>query len=428
MPTNPTPEEKRLTFQEILEGEFLTVHYQPVVSVNPRAIAAYEGLCRGVDPTTLRILSPNGLFAWAVREGKTVEFDRLCRKRVLEYFRAVHKENPGILLDVNLGPTGVAPGAQAVLALVPEVEAWGFKPQDILWEVRESQVNDPEMLRDFIRAARNAGFRVGLEEVGGPGSHPNWLPRLNPDVVKTHRSLSRDLEDDAYRQEMVRAIGALAHRSGSLLAVAGLETEGEARTALKLGADWLQGHWIGEPTRYDKLNAFPSLAALEGLEDRRKSDDLERLRTKRFHLGRFESILGDITDELTRGDREGFEMILHGQVAVHQNLRGCFVVDTEGVQVTEWVGHAPSGPKRNHRAFQPSAKGSDHSTRDYFYMIMEGGLRRLQYVSDPALSRLTGRPVLTFATAFQDNLGTSYLLCVEVDEETLSESQAPKAD
>ena len=91
--TSTTPPDS-FDLKEILEGELLSAHFQPLVSVRKKFIVGYEGLIRGLNPATRQIIPPEELFHRAGKMGLMVELDRLCRKKVLEQFQVISAERP----------------------------------------------------------------------------------------------------------------------------------------------------------------------------------------------------------------------------------------------------------------------------------------------------------------------------------------------
>ena len=86
---------------EILDGEHIVAYFQPIVSVKNNSIVGYEGLARGLHPETKGLIPPQELFAEAADKKLTLPLDRLCRKKVLEYFKTVHAFHPQRILSLN---------------------------------------------------------------------------------------------------------------------------------------------------------------------------------------------------------------------------------------------------------------------------------------------------------------------------------------
>src|SRR5258708_6275340 len=89
---NEIPE--KFQIHEIIEGEFVTARYQPIISLKRKALVGFEGLARGLHPENLDLLPPLDLFFEASRVDLTLSLDRLCRKKVLDHFKTINEVHP----------------------------------------------------------------------------------------------------------------------------------------------------------------------------------------------------------------------------------------------------------------------------------------------------------------------------------------------
>ena len=62
--------------------------------------------------------------------------------------------------------------------------------------------------------------------------------------------------------------------------------------------------------------------------------------------------------------------------------------------------------------FRPSGLGTDHSLREYFYLLVETDLPK--YTTDPYISPSSGRLTRTLSTRFTASDGVLYVLCVDI--------------
>jgi hypothetical protein len=70
--------------------------------------------------------------------------------------------------------------------------------------------------------------------------------------------------------------------------------------------------------------------------------------------------------------------------------------------------------------FKPAPKGENHSMKDYYYMMLDGGLRKTTFITEPYLSLATGNICITFARLFRNvKNGAVYVLCADINTEYL---------
>jgi EAL domain-containing protein (putative c-di-GMP-specific phosphodiesterase class I) len=72
---------------------------------------------------------------------------------------------------------------------------------------------------------------------------------ISPDFIKTDMVLVRGIDQDRSRQEIVRAMGAIAESIGAQVVAEGIETEGELQALRNLGVRFGQGFLFGAAVR-----------------------------------------------------------------------------------------------------------------------------------------------------------------------------------
>src|SRR5581483_2191881 len=209
--------------REILLNEGVLAYFQPIVSIDRRTIAGFEGLSRGLFPGTQQIISPVDLFHQAAIQGYSLELDRLCRKKVLEEFGKVRAENPDFFLSLNLDAANFDPGVVGSGYLKTQVTEMGLEPRHVALEVIESAVRDVEELQRFVDTYRSLGFLIALDDVGAGHSNLNRIPLIKPDILKVDRYLVQNIQGDSYKQEVLRSLVNMARRLGTLIIAEGVE-------------------------------------------------------------------------------------------------------------------------------------------------------------------------------------------------------------
>ncbi|MDQ8020570.1 MAG: EAL domain-containing protein [Moraxellaceae bacterium] len=129
------------------------------------------------------------------------------------------------------------------------LEVWRLRLGDhaVLFELREDDLaHHRDAARNFARAARLAGFGVGIDRFGVSDGGLAMLRDMLPDYVKLDASLAEDIEQDAGRflvEAIVRVarmleVPVLAHSFGQRDAAAALA---------RLGVQGAQGYALGPP-------------------------------------------------------------------------------------------------------------------------------------------------------------------------------------
>jgi hypothetical protein len=129
----------------------------------------------------------------------------------------------------------------------------------------------------------------------------------------------------------------------------------------------------------------------------------------------------EIQAELSKNEEKQFDQVLSQMVHYFPLVECLYVIDEKGAQVTETVFGVLEEKPKNRLLFQPVPRGADHSMKDYYFMLMEGGLKKTTFISEPYLSMVTGRTTMTFARIFKNSEEGLFILCVDIDTQYLKQ-------
>lgn len=410
--------------REIIEGQWIQAHFQPIVSMKRRCIVGVEGLSRGIHPSGGSLIPPHDLFHQAALQGVEVELDRLCRMKALDDFRLIHSLTPDLVLSVNLNTAIFDQGVAGSGHLRTQVYQMGLKPQNIAIEIVESAVGDLKELQRFVKLYRSYGFLIALDDVGAGHSNLNRIPLIQPDILKIDRFLVENIHQDFYKQEVVKSLVSMARRLGTLIIAEGVETEEEAVRLLDIDVDLVQGYYFAKPQRHDQLEWEPILKKVGGLGESFKRHFLGRLGVRKLNMSRYYATLFEIQLELSQMHPVHFDMILRRMGAKLAHVENLYVLDEAGAQVTDSVFIEGGRGQRNPVVFKPTAKGADHSLKDYYYFLMESGLNKTSYLTEPYLSMASGNSCVTLSSVFKNVDRKKYILCLDINTESLGQEPA----
>lgn len=236
----------------------LRVHYQPLIEAASGAVVAVEALVRWEHPA--RGLIPPGHFIPLAEEtGLVVPIGRwvleeACRQMAawLERPETAHLD----AIQVNLSPRQLRDARLAEDVERALVES-GLPPARLRMEVTEQvMVADLRLGAGKLAALRRLGVRWAIDDFGAGASSLSHLRELSADLLKLDRALVQGLDVDLGARAVVRAINALAHALGMLVAAEGVESAAQATGARATGCDWIQGFWYGPARSAAELRAF----------------------------------------------------------------------------------------------------------------------------------------------------------------------------
>jgi EAL domain-containing protein (putative c-di-GMP-specific phosphodiesterase class I) len=399
----------------LVDAKAITTHFQPIFSVPQRAVVGMEALARG-NAADGSLIPPVTLFKLAEAERLSGAVEDLCRWSAIRRFAGLTHRTTELLLFLNLDLVA-SPSPEALLShLESLVRAAGIKPRNVAVEFLEARLDDVGRFGSLATALRKRGFLVVLDDVGAGHSNLDRIPLFRPDIIKIDRSLVTGVESDFYKQETFKSLVSLCRRIGALVVAEGIETEAEAIAALTLGADLLQGYHLGRPQDAGAFegDGFERAAGRAGdLAQAFKNHMVGAINDRAHRFRSFSGILGRILGELTAADVAQYDAILDRVIGEDSRIQCCYVLDDEGIQVTETVGNAGRDLRSSAAMFRPAPRGTDHSLKEYYYVLVDVELQK--YTTDPYVSLASGTLCRTISTRFAGaGAARSHILCVDV--------------
>ncbi|EKF18031.1 EAL domain-containing protein [Nitratireductor pacificus] len=225
--------------------------FQPIFSFRDgRLLAtAYEGLVRPFRDG--QPVSP-GIFFSSVPEVDRFHVETLAR--TLHLLNAGADANSGLdpeaALFVNFDPshfTGAAAGKSALRDTQIVLKEAGIEPGRVVCEITEQETRSDETLLDFVRALKDYGHRVAVDDYGAESSDMQRIEALAPDIVKfdgewTGRLLG-SAPGIALLTDMVQAFSKRNIRT----VFEGIEDGRQVELAEQCGVSMVQGFALARP-------------------------------------------------------------------------------------------------------------------------------------------------------------------------------------
>lgn len=228
-------------FTDLLLSEDVTILYEPILNVTTREVRGYEGLARG--PWDSDLHSPGALFEMAEETDLLFELDCLCRRLALRGARGLQ---PGKLLFLNCLPTAIHDPSFRGDVLRRTLEDLRLRPSDVVFEISEREsIHNFDIFREARDYYGELGFKVALDDTGVGYGSLEAVMELAPDFIKVDQSLVRGVDTDPPRQELLRALNAVAGKLKAEIIAEGIETSEELATIQTLGIPYGQGYLFG---------------------------------------------------------------------------------------------------------------------------------------------------------------------------------------
>ena len=227
--------------QALQEGS-LTLHYQPIVSLDSGRLNAFEALLRWTDPE-LGVVSPVRFIPIAEETGLIDDLGRWVLNAVcaqLAEWRA--KGLPLIPVAVNVSAAHLQREALADLVAVL-LRRYGLRPENLQMEITESVLMDlaPTNIKR-LRALAELGIALHIDDFGTGYSSINYLRRFAIDCIKIDRSFVVNLCTREEDRALATAMIAMAKALNLMIIAEGIERRDQLELLRELGCDLGQGY------------------------------------------------------------------------------------------------------------------------------------------------------------------------------------------
>lgn len=227
----------------IAEGS-LVAAYQPIFELPTLRVAGYEACCRldpsaGDVPTTM-------LFRAADVLGLSAELEQLCCSIAADGARGLPMDAD---LFLNVSPAALESPAFALEDLVASLERAGIGPGRTVLEVTEQhRVPGSGALAQSLRACREAGFRIAIDDLGAGPADLELLSGFDFDYAKIDMVYVQGASTSPARRRLLGGLRLLAAEAGARVVAEGVETREDLATVAGLGFWAAQGYALGRPS------------------------------------------------------------------------------------------------------------------------------------------------------------------------------------
>ncbi len=398
-----------ITIGEILENEWISTAFQPLVSIKRKALLGVEALARCTAPG--EDIPPMEMFRMAGEADRLLELDRMCRKKALEAFAPIHAQNRGLIVSINVDGYAIDADVVGSGTLIHQVKSLGISPNNVLIEIVESRAKDSKALEEFVSTYRKNGFLIALDDMGAGHSNLDRIPLLRPDVLKLDRSLVSGVAGHMTRLEVVKSFVQMASRLGSLALAEGVERQEDILRLLEIGVDVFQGFYFGRPAmRMAKAEVVSE--RIDYLAAKFKESATERFAAQKELYASHDALVLGLCERIANVGTVGLDRLLTGFIDECDNIECLYVLNARGVQISDTVCNPVKLRKRKRFIYEPARVGADHSLKEYF-LPLRAGLPK--FTTQPYISLASGNRCITLSARCTDQDGRTCILCADID-------------
>ena len=238
----------------LANGEF-SLYYQPVLDLTSDRVSGMEALIRWNDPAR-GIVSPDDFIPAAEASGLIDDIGRWVVDEVCRQWRSWADDGLDAAIGFNVAPRELR-RADFAEELARAVARHGTDPSRLVVEITErAAMREPERTDAVLRALKDIGARVAIDDFGADHSSLARLRALKVDILKIDRDFLRGVPHEREAAAIVTAVLSLAGALGMSAVAEGVETVDQMRFLQVLGCERVQGYHIARPMPVAEATRF----------------------------------------------------------------------------------------------------------------------------------------------------------------------------
>ncbi len=392
-------------YEHIITNQELTIHFQPIVSVDKERIIGCEALMRAGyhgEP-----IDAEALFNYVRNQHNERELDFICRKKAVLEFLNIHKD---VMLFINFESALINDYLKDLDIYIDALESFSINKEKIVVEINEKHAGDNEGLIEFVSRLKKHGFLIALDDVGVGYSNLNRIVLTKPDIIKIDRSTIREIQNNYYKCEIVRSITDLASRIGAVVIAEGVEEKEEIFTCLSLGINLFQGFF------FSKAISCHDFIGLDCDEITRFLSHEFKIRAENEIIRKAERgfsrkfILQKLIQLLMRCNSYEYDGVINKFFGEYVDVECVYLLDHTGRQITNTFFNTVTEFKSPY-LFSPAKQDDYHIVKPYYYVVMHK--KNEVYISDRYISAATGHFCETYSSIFNSYDREELILCID---------------
>jgi EAL domain-containing protein (putative c-di-GMP-specific phosphodiesterase class I)/DNA-binding CsgD family transcriptional regulator/ActR/RegA family two-component response regulator len=253
-------------FLEAIEKSELVLHFQPVVTRNPKALIKLEALVRWEHPV-LGLIPPEDFLP--IVESKVAIVDALTDWVVgstVESYQVLAQIGIKVPLAVNISTRNLH-DLTLPDRLEQRLRAGGMPMQHLCLEITESAAfKDVGRTMDILSRMRLKGVQISIDDFGTGYSSLRLLRQMPFSEIKIDQSFVADMTTSRDSRAIVKSIIDLATNMEMGCIAEGVETAETADLLEQLGVRNLQGYLIARPMPVEAIPAWATIGMWCDLE------------------------------------------------------------------------------------------------------------------------------------------------------------------
>lgn len=238
-----------------IEGNELTLHFQPLINLHTGQLQCLEALARWFDPIE-GFIPPVDFIPIAESSGLINHLTRRTLRDAMTACQAWQDYMPGTGVSINLSSrTLLDPSLPATL--MDSLLESGVAAELVTLELTESTLlEQPENVTRIMQEIIRMGMHLSIDDYGTGFSSLAYLKKLPACELKIDQSFVRELTLEDGNLAIVSSTINLAHNLGLRVVAEGIENEETMQQLWLLGCDLGQGYFFSKPLPLESLRGW----------------------------------------------------------------------------------------------------------------------------------------------------------------------------
>jgi diguanylate cyclase (GGDEF)-like protein len=215
--------------------------FQPIVNTQTQEVVKYEALIRMVDNNG-EYIAPTHFLELAKKNKLYPQLTRIMLDKVFKKFKHLPYQ-----VAINISVQDIL-NEMVHKTIIEKLQEYKLGDR-VVFELIESEgIENFDEVSDFINEVKAYGAKIAIDDFGTGYSNFEYLMKLKVDYIKIDASMIKDIDTNKKSQLVTQTIIEFAKKMGIETIAEYIHSQNVYNMVKKIGIDYSQGYYFGEPT------------------------------------------------------------------------------------------------------------------------------------------------------------------------------------